>query len=101
MDAIKNIKLPLFHINTDKTQLKEIIVTAFVLLSIDLTYIYSKSDYFKTYFEKIQKSPVKFNSTGAILAYLFLVLGLYYFVIREKKPITYAFLLKYFCLRCI
>ena len=33
---------------------------------------------------------------GAIFAYLFLVLGLYYFVIREKRPITYAFLLGVF-----
>ena len=75
---------------------KELLVTAFVLLSIDLAYIYSKSDYFKRYFEKIQGSPLKTNPLKAMMAYILLVIGLYYFVIREKKPITYAFLLGVF-----
>ena len=98
MDMIKKITLPLQNNSSflEKYQIKELVVTAFVLLTIDLAYIYSNSTYFGKYFEKIQKSPLKFNSVGAIFAYLFLVLGLYYFVIRDKKPITYAFLLGVF-----
>jgi uncharacterized membrane protein len=76
-----------------REDLKELLATAFVLLSIDLAYIYSKSEYFGRYFEKIQKSPLKFQPLKATMAYILLVIGLYYFVIREKKPITYAFLL--------
>jgi uncharacterized membrane protein len=79
-----------------REDLKELLVTAFVLLSIDLVYIYSKSEYFGRYFEKIQKSPMKFKPLKAAMAYILLVIGLYYFVIREKKPITYAFLLGVF-----
>lgn len=79
-----------------REDLKELSVTAFVLLSIDLTYIYSKSEYFGRYFEKIQKSPLKFKPLKAAMAYILIVIGLYYFVIREKKPITYAFLLGIF-----
>lgn len=79
-----------------REDLKELLVTAFVLLSIDLAYIYSKSEYFGRYFEKIQKSPMKFKPLKAAMAYILLVIGLYYFVIREKKPITYAFLLGVF-----
>tara|TARA_B100001059_G_C17827919_1_gene582667 strand:+ start:419 stop:805 length:387 start_codon:yes stop_codon:yes gene_type:complete len=79
-----------------REDLKELLVTAFVLLSIDLAYIYSKSDYFGRYFETIQNSPMKFQPFKAAMAYILLVIGLYYFVIREKKPMTYAFLLGVF-----
>lgn len=98
MNIVKKITLPLQN-NTsflEKYEIKELVVTAFVLLTIDLAYIYSNSKYFGDYFEKIQKSPLKFKSYAAIFAYVFLVLGLYYFVIRDKKPITYAFLLGVF-----
>ena len=64
-----------------REDLKELLVTAFVLLSIDLVYIYSKSEYFGRYFEKIQKSPMKFKPLKAAMAYILLVIGLYYFVI--------------------
>ena len=74
-----------------REDLKELLATAFVLLSIDLAYIYSKSEYFGRYFEKIQKSPLKFQPLKATMAYILLVIWLYYFVIREKKPITYSF----------
>jgi len=79
-----------------REDLKELLVTAFVLLTIDLAYIYSKSEYFGRYFEKIQGTPLKFQPLKTAMAYILLVLGLYYFVIREKKPITYSFLLGVF-----
>lgn len=79
-----------------REDLKELLVTAFVLLSIDLAYIYSKSEYFGRYFEKIQGSPLKTQPLKAMMAYILLVIGLYYFVIREKRPMTYAFLLGVF-----
>ena len=79
-----------------REDLKELLVTAFVLLSIDLAYIYSKSEYFGRYFEKIQGSPLTTQPLKAMMAYILLVIGLYYFVIREKRPMTSAFLLGVF-----
>ena len=35
--------------------------------------------------EKIQKKKIKMNSFGVFVSYFFLVLGLYYFVIKDLK----------------
>jgi uncharacterized membrane protein len=41
----------------------------------------------------VQGSPVVFDMYAAILCYIALIFGIYYFIIREKKDILEAFLL--------
>ena len=41
----------------------------------------------------VQGSPIVFNVYAAILCYISLIFGIYYFIIREKKSILDAFLL--------
>jgi uncharacterized membrane protein len=41
----------------------------------------------------VQGSPVVFDMYAAILCYIALIFGIYYFIIREKKSILEAFLL--------
>jgi uncharacterized membrane protein len=41
----------------------------------------------------VQGSPVVFDIYAAILCYIALIFGIYYFIIREKKSILEAFLL--------
>jgi len=79
-----------------KQEFKELFVTAVVLSIIDITYLYSRKDDFNIYFLNVQKSPLKFRFSGAFLAYFLLILGLYYFIIKDKKSIQDAFLLGFF-----
>jgi uncharacterized membrane protein len=51
----------------------------------------------KGYFEKqiqdVQGSPLKINYMGAALCYVFLIIGINYFIIKPKKSVQDAFLL--------
>lgn len=75
-----------------KFDLKELIITTVVYLTIDIFYITSNTKYFKKYFKYLQNSPAKFRQIPAMITYIILALGLYYFIIKERKPILDAFL---------
>ena len=51
----------------------------------------------KTYFDNqvkaVQGSVIQMNLLAAVLCYISLVFGVYYFIIREKKSLLQAFLL--------
>jgi len=76
----------------EKQEFKELFVTAVVLLLIDVSYLYFRRNDFNIYFLNVQKSPLKFRLSGAILAYILLILGMYYFIIKDKKSLQDAFL---------
>lgn len=69
-----------------------IFIIAIIMTIIDLIYLSSMSDYFKNQVKLVQKSPLKLNIYGAIICYIFLVLGLYYFIISRNESILNAFL---------
>ena len=75
---------------------KIIIILSIVLLILDFIYITIFSDIFKKQIFKVQNKTLnlKFNST--LLCYIFIILGLYYFIVKENKPLTDAFLLGIF-----
>ena len=60
MDIIKKITLPLQNNGSflEKYQIKELVVTAFVLLTIDLAYIYTNSKYFGEYFNFMKRTMI-------------------------------------------
>ena len=49
--------------------------------------------YFDKQIQSVQGSQTKMNYLGAALCYIFLIVGINYFIIRPKKSITDAFLL--------
>ena len=65
--------------------LKEIIISGITILCIDYIYLSSIKDYFFKMMKKIQKKDVKVNYIGVILCYIFLLIGLNYFVLLNKK----------------
>jgi len=71
----------------------EVIATGIAMISIDYVYLNAIKNYFQWQIQTIQNSPMKVNLWGAILCYLFLVAGLYYFIIREKRGYLDAFIL--------
>ena len=74
-------------------KLKEIMITAFVYLSLDIIYLKSNTKVFQRYFKRVQMSRLTFKTNPAIVAYVLLVLGLYYFIIKDRRPLTDAFIL--------
>lgn len=71
----------------------KILTTMFILIFFDLIYFYFMKDMFSKQILEIQGSPLVMDFFAAILCYIFLAFGLYYFVLREKKSILDAFLL--------
>lgn len=64
-----------------------------VIVLIDLVYLYLIKSKFKEMVKSIQIIPLKMNYIGAIIAYLFLSIGLHKFIIEPKKDLNEAFLL--------
>ena len=73
--------------------LKDVVITGVVILLLDSIFLYSMSPLFKNQIEKVQQSPFRMNYFGAILAYVLLIFGLYWFIIKENKGLIDAFLL--------
>ena len=49
--------------------------------------------YFENQIKQVQGSAVKFNLLGAAICYIFLIIGINYFIIKPKRSIQDAFLL--------
>ena len=69
-----------------------ILITAIVLTLIDLIYLNLMTGYFQNQVKKVQGTPLSVNYLGAAVCYLFLVVGLYYFIIKPHKSPSDAFL---------
>ena len=82
-----------FYIYTHMNNIKLIVITSFILLFLDTFYISSVSSIFSTLIKKIQNDKLVFNFVGAFIAYLFLIIGIIYFIIIPKKSYTDAFIL--------
>lgn len=70
--------------------------TALVMVTIDFMYLFSVKSYFENQIKKVQKFPLKINVFATFCCYLFLVLGLNYFIIIQKKTPIEAFFLGIF-----
>ena len=65
--------------------IKDILIISIILFSIDCIYLYSVGDYFNNQIKLIQGSNLKMRYLGGIICYPSLILGLYYFIIRNRK----------------
>lgn len=65
--------------------IKDILIISIVMFSLDCIYLYSIGDYFDNQIKLIQGSNLKLRYLGGIICYPFLILGLYYFIIRNRK----------------
>ena len=73
--------------------LKQLFITAIIMLVLDAIYLTIFSKFFNDVVTKVQGSKIKFNVLGAIFCYMFLIFGLNYFIIRHRKPLIDAFIL--------
>ena len=70
--------------------------TSLVMVTIDFMYLFSVKSYFENQITKVQKSLLKINVFAIFCCYVFLVLGLNYFIIIQKKTPIEAFFLGMF-----
>ena len=69
-----------------------ILITAIVFLLVDFVYLNFLGGYFKNQIQKVQGTPLKVNYLGMALCYIFLIIGLYYFIIKPHRSVQDAFL---------
>ena len=70
-----------------------LLISAIIFITIDSFYLNFMKGYFEKQVQAVQGSPLKINFLGAALCYLFLIIGLNYFIIKPKKSVQDAFLL--------
>lgn len=69
------------------------LISAIVLITVDYVYLNVMKGYFQNQIRLVQGSPAKINYLGAALCYIFLVVGINYFIIKPNRSINDAFLL--------
>jgi uncharacterized membrane protein len=72
---------------------KELIVSGIILLVLDGIFLYANARMFQLQVAEVQRVSLQMKPTGALLCYALLILGLYYFIIRQHKPVKDAVLL--------
>jgi uncharacterized membrane protein len=69
------------------------LISAILFISIDSIYLNIIKGFFQKQIQSVQGSAIQINFLGAALCYLFLVVGLNYFIIKPRKSVSEAFLL--------
>lgn len=74
-------------------KLLHIILIGIIMLFLDSIYLSTFSGFYNNIIKSIQGTTIQFKLDGAVLCYLLLIYGLYYFIISQKRSIKDAFLL--------
>ena len=72
---------------------KTLVLSGVVLLSLDAIYLTAIKNMFETQIAAVQRVALQFRLFGAIMCYALLIGGLYYFILRTRRPISDAFFL--------
>ena len=69
------------------------LISAILFIFIDSVYLQLIRPYFEKQIQDVQGSAIKVNFLGVALCYIFLIIGINYFIIKPRKSVTDAFLL--------
>ena len=72
---------------------RDIIISGIMFVLIDYFYLSSFGNYFNNLLLNIQNQKISLDFKAAVLCYIFLIYGLYYFILKDKKPVKDAFIL--------
>ena len=70
----------------------KLLITAIVFVIIDGIFLTMMKPYFENQVIAVQGSALKANITATLLCYVFLIFGIYYFIIQPNKSVQDAFL---------
>lgn len=73
--------------------MNKIIISSIILILLDSIYLKLSSNFFNKQIYMIQKSNIKLDILSVVFCYLFLILGLNYFILNENKSPFDAFIL--------
>ena len=73
--------------------MRQIIISAIVMLTLDIVYLNLFKGYFNKVVTNIQGSPIELDYYATIGCYIVMVLGINYFILRENKGYVDAFFL--------
>ena len=82
--------------NSISNTLINLIILAVIFTLLDAVFLTSVSPIFNKMLIQIQGSPITLEPISTTLCYLVLLAGLYYFIIKDEKPILDAMLLGWF-----
>jgi uncharacterized membrane protein len=75
----------------NENYVKQIVISGIVLILLDGSYILTNIEKYKTAIREIQGRELAVKDyTSIAICYVFLVFGLYYFILREKKSVIDA-----------
>jgi len=69
------------------------LISAIIFIAMDSIYLSIIKNYFQNQIQKVQGSAIQINFLGAALCYVFLIVGINYFIIKPRKSVSEAFLL--------
>lgn len=73
-----------------------ILVSGVILILLDAAFLYFNKDMFQIQISDVQGVTLQPKYLGFILCYILLIGGLYWFILRTKRPIWEAVLLGFF-----
>jgi uncharacterized membrane protein len=73
--------------------MQTILLIGLIMIILDFIYLNLSSDIMKKQIFDVQKSEVSLKIVPVFLCYVVMVLGLYYFIIKDKRPVKDALLL--------
>ena len=69
-----------------------LLASAIIFVCLDALYLNLFKNYFSKQVQNIQGSEIKVNYLAAVICYIFLIIGLNYFIIRPQRSVNDAFL---------
>ena len=76
--------------------LKTIATSGILLVVLDAAFLYLNRHTFEVQIADVQRVTIQPKYLGFILCYLFLIAGLYWFILRTRRPVWEAILLGFF-----
>jgi uncharacterized membrane protein len=70
-----------------------LLISAIIFVCLDFGYMNLFKDHFNKQVQDVQGSKININYLAALICYIFLIMGLNYFIIKPKRSISDAFLL--------
>jgi len=80
-------------ISTLNLMIKDIIKLTVIVLIVDSIFLFNIYNLFNNQIIKVQGSKIEMNILGSLLSYVFVVLPLYWFIIKENRSNLDAFIL--------
>ena len=79
--------------NISNNDIYLLLIATFIFLFLDFVFLFLNKSTFESQIIQVQRVSIVMKPAGILFCYLFLLAGLYYFILREKRTPLEAFLL--------